>query len=98
MPDTKKPAIYIISNKSYGTLYTGVTSDLVKRVYEHKHNILNGFAGRYNCQMLIYYELYDTMENAILREKQIKGGSRQGKLDLVKGFNPDWKDLYLDIL
>jgi putative endonuclease len=90
----KDPAIYIITNKRNGTLYTGVTSDLIQRIYQHKHNLTPGFASRYKCKMLVYYELQADIEYAILREKQIKAGSRKKKLKLIESINPDWNDLY----
>ena len=94
----KRPAIYILTNKKNGTLYTGVTSDLPKRIYEHKNEITKGFSSKYNCKTLVYYELLDDMESAITREKQLKGGSRKKKTALIENLNPDWKDLYEDIL
>ena len=93
----KQPAIYIMSNKRNGTLYVGVTSDLIKRVYEHKDDSTTGFTARYNCKLLVYYELFDTMYDAISREKQIKGGSRVNKLKLIENMNPSWNDLYQEI-
>lgn len=90
----KAPSIYIMASKRNGTLYTGVSSDLIKRVYEHKHGIFEGFSQKYSCCLLVYYELFETMEAAIVREKQIKAGSRTKKLALIEGFNPDWQDLY----
>ena len=95
---SKQPAIYIITNERNGTLYTGVTSNLIKRVSEHKNKTIKGFSSKYDCSLLVYYELLDNMEYAILREKQIKGGSRKKKLALIEGFNPNWNDLYTDIL
>jgi putative endonuclease len=94
----KQPAIYIMANKADGVLYVGVTSDLVKRVYEHKNNINSGFASRYNCDKLVYFELFSDMENAILREKQIKAGSREKKIKLIESTNPKWEDLYARII
>ena len=94
----KQPAIYIVTNKKNGTLYTGVTSDLIKRIYEHKESLIKGFTKKYDCKILVFYELYDTMELAILREKQIKGFSRKRKLDLIETINPYWRDLYKDIM
>ena len=91
-------AIYILSNKKNGTLYVGVTSDLVKRIWQHKNNVASGFASKYKCKSLVYYELYDDIENAILREKKIKGGSRKKKIDLIEGLNPNWNDLYKGIV
>ncbi len=93
----KHPAVYIMANKRNGTLYTGVTSNLVKRVYEHKNEITKGFAARYGCKMLVYYESLEKMPIAINREKQIKSGSRKKKLALIENMNPDWKDLYEEI-
>jgi len=90
----RKPAIYIMTNKRNGTLYTGVTSDLIKRIHEHKSGYVHGFTQRYNCDLLVYYEQCDSMMGAIEREKQIKGGSRKKKLALIEDLNPDWKDLY----
>lgn len=92
----KQPAIYITASKKNGTLYTGVTSDLPKRIYEHK-NSTEGFTAKYDCRLLVYYEIFDDMENAIAREKTIKGGSRAKKIALIEGMNSDWKDLYEDI-
>ena len=94
----KQPAIYIITNKRDGVLYTGVTSDLPKRVAQHKNKLIKGFSSKYNCTVLVYYEIFEGMENAILREKQIKAGSRKKKLTLIEGLNPEWKDLYSDII
>lgn len=94
---SKQPAIYIITNKKNGTLYTGVTSDLPKRIYEHK-NATKGFTAKYKCKTLVYFEIFDNMENAILREKQIKDGRRDKKIALIEMMNPEWRDLYLDIL
>ena len=90
----RNPAIYIMANKRNGTLYVGVTSDLIKRVYQHKYAEISGFTKRYHCKLLVYYEQYDDMDNAIIREKQIKGGSRKKKLILIESMNPKWMDLY----
>ncbi len=94
----KKPAVYIMANKRNGTLYTGITSDIIKRAYEHKNYLANGFTRRYHCHMLVFYELYETMYDAISREKQIKAGSRKKKLALIEKANPDWGDLYSTIV
>ena len=91
---TKEPAIYILTNKRNGTLYTGVTSNLTKRIAQHKNKDIEGFTSKYDCALLVYYEMHNTMEQAILREKQIKGGSRKKKLALIESFNSDWIDLY----
>jgi predicted GIY-YIG superfamily endonuclease len=96
--DSFQPAIYILANKRNGTLYTGVTSDIIKRVYQHKYDEVVGFAQRYNCKLLVYYEHFAEMLNAIDREKQIKAGSRKKKLALIEKLNPQWQDLYATLL
>lgn len=90
----KNPAIYILANKPNGTLYTGVTSDLVKRIFEHRQGVVSGFTQKYGCKLLVYFEQCDSMVAAIEREKQIKGGSRNKKILLIKSMNPNWQDLY----
>jgi len=94
----KQPAVYILASKRNGTLYTGVTSDLPRRVWQHKHDQADGFTQKYSVHMLVYYELADEMTASIAREKQIKGGSRANKLILIESMNPGWRDLYDDIL
>ena len=89
----KQPAIYIMASQRNGTLYTGVTSDLVKRVWQHREGLGDGFTKQYGCKRLVWFELADTMDAAIIREKQIKGGSRKKKLHLIETINPDWDDL-----
>jgi len=86
--------VYIMTNKSNTVLYTGITNDLKRGVYEHKAKLVEGFTKRYNINKLIYYEASQGVEGAILREKQIKGGSRAKKIVLVNNMNPKWKDLY----
>jgi putative endonuclease len=86
--------VYIMTNKRNTVFYTGVTSDLKKRVYEHKEKIIKGFTKKYNINKLVYYEVFEDPLTAIAREKQIKGGSRQKKVHLVAGINPLWDDLY----
>lgn len=98
MSSPKQPAVYILASKQNGTLYTGVTSDLVKRVWQHRNDLADGFTQKYSVHSLIYYELADEMLVAIAREKQIKGGSRAKKLALIESMNPGWRDLYNDIL
>ncbi len=94
----KQPAVYMMANQRNGTLYTGVTSDLVKRVYEHKAELYDSFSKKYGCKYFVFYELHDTMETAIQCEMQIKKGSRKNKLMLIERINPVWKDLYDDIV
>ncbi|MDZ7661715.1 GIY-YIG nuclease family protein [Thiohalophilus sp.] len=89
--------IYILTNRSNTVLYTGVTNNLIRRVYEHKEKLQPGFTRKYNVDKLVYYEILIDPENAIAREKQIKAGSRQKKLDLIRSFNPGWNDLYYDL-
>jgi putative endonuclease len=89
----KQPAVYIMANRRNGAVYTGVTSDLVGRVWQHKQGF-GGFTSRYNCKMLVWYEVHAEMLPAIEREKQIKAGSRQKKLALIEAMNPAWQDLY----
>ncbi len=86
-----------MTNPRNTTLYTGVTSDLIKRVYEHREKLVDGFTKRYNLSKLVYYEVFDDVEQAILGEKQIKGGSREKKLQLINGRNKAWKDLYEEL-
>jgi putative endonuclease len=94
----KQPAIYIMASRRNGTLYTGVTSDLIKRVWQHREGLGDGFTKRYRCKLLVWYELADTMDVAISREKQLKGGSRMKKLALIEVMNPDWDDLFNQIV
>ncbi len=90
----KQPAVYIMANRRNGTLYVGVTSNLAQRVWQHREGVADGFTQRYGCKSLVWFEIADTMDVAITREKQIKGGSRAKKLALVEGMNPRWQDLY----
>ena len=92
-------AVYIMTNKIHSTLYTGVTSDLKKRIYEHKNNIYpDSFTSEYKTYKLVYFEGFHRIEDAIAKEKQIKAGSRDSKDLLITSLNPEWKDLYEDIL
>ncbi len=93
-----RPAIYIMTNKPNGTLYTGVTSDLPQRAWQHREGVVDGFSKRYGCKSLLWFEAADTMEAAIMREKQLKGGSRVRKLALIEAINPGWHDLYEQIM
>jgi len=94
----KQGYVYILFNKRKGTLYTGVTPNLIKRVYEHKNKLTDGFTGAYGVDKLGYYEVHQSITSAIEREKQIKSGSRKKKLDLIETINPKWQDLYDSIL
>jgi putative endonuclease len=96
MPE-KQGYVYLMMNKNNTVIYTGVTSDLKKRVYEHKEKMAEGFTKKYNVNKLVYYELSDNLESAILREKQIKAGSRKNKIGLIMSVNPNFKDLYYEI-
>ena len=91
---TKQPCVYIVANRRNGTVYTGVTSDLPKRSFEHRASLIKGFSARYGCKILVWYELHESMLDAITREKQIKAGNRRRKLALIEQLNPDWNDLY----
>ena len=90
----KQPAVYVLASKRNGTLYIGVTSDLTKRVWEHKNDLVEGFTKRYSVHRLIWYELHNSMESAIKREKSMKEWKRAWKLELIESVNPDWEDLY----
>jgi putative endonuclease len=90
----KQPAVYLLANKRNGTLYVGVTSDLVKRIWEHKNNMVEEFTKQYNVHQLVWYELHESMESAIMREKRLKDWKRAWKLELIENKNPDWLDLY----
>jgi putative endonuclease len=94
----KQPAIYIIASKRNGTLYIGVTSDITKRIWEHKNDLVEGFTKRYNVHRLVWYELHESMESAIKREKSMKEWKRVWKLELIESVNPDWEDLYHTII
>ncbi len=93
----KQGYIYIMTNVADTVLYTGVTSNLGKRIYEHREKLIEGFTKKYNITKLVYYEDFDNIENAIEREKQIKGGSRKNKIDLIKSINPEFRDLYSEL-
>jgi putative endonuclease len=93
----RQPAVYIMASQRNGTLYTGVTSDLSMRVFQHREGQRPGLTTQYGCKMLVYYQTYEDMDAAIAREKQIKGGSRRKKLMLIDRFNSEWRDLYADL-
>jgi putative endonuclease len=90
----RSPCVYILANRRQGALYTGVTSNLAQRVFQHRQKLTPGFTARYGCNRLVFYESYERMDEAIAREKQIKGGSRATKIALIEAMNPEWKDLY----
>ena len=94
----RQPAVYILASKRNGTLYIGVTSDLIKRVWEHKNNVVKGFTERYSVHQLVWYELHETMESAIRKEKMLKNWKRAWKLELIERSNPNWQDLYEEIV
>jgi putative endonuclease len=94
----KQPAVYILASKKNGTLYIGVTSDLVKRIWQHKNHVVSGFTEDYDVNVLVYFEQYDDMENAITREKVLKTWNRVWKIKLIEKTNPAWNDLYKDII
>jgi putative endonuclease len=89
--------VYIMASRPYETLYTGVTSDLARRIYEHRQGLVEGFAEKYGAKMLVWYEEHTEMLDAIKREKQIKRWRRQWKFELIEKMNPSWKDLYSDL-
>ncbi|QDP02000.1 GIY-YIG nuclease family protein [Thalassotalea sp. PS06] len=94
----KQPAIYIVTNKENTVVYIGVTSNLPQRIYQHREKLVAGFASKYSLSKLVYFELFDDMVNAISREKQLKKWSRAWKDELIGSSNPDWRDLYPEIL
>ena len=94
----RMPCVYILASSRNGTLYIGVTSDLVKRIWEHKNDLVPGFTNKYHVHHLVWYEIHEEMESAILREKQLKKWNRTWKLRLIEDMNSNWKDLYEDIV
>ena len=95
---SKQPAVYILASRRIGTLYIGVTSDLLKRMWAHRNNMVEGFTKRYGVHRLVWYELHESMESAIQRKKRLKEWKRVWKLELIESTNPDWKDLYYTIV
>jgi putative endonuclease len=93
----KRPCVYIVASARNGTIYTGVTSDLPKRAWQHREGLVEGFSKKYGCKLLVWFERHDTMESAIEREKRIKAGNRKAKLKLIEAQNPTWRDLFEDI-
>src|SRR5579883_1096369 len=96
--DEKQPAVYILASQRNGTLYIGVTGHLVQRIWQHRNDVVEGFSQRYRTHMLVYFELHVGMEEAILREKQIKNRERKWKIRLIEKSNPYWRDLYSEIV
>ena len=90
----KQPCVYILASKRKGTLYVGVTSDPVKRIWQHKNDLVTGFSSRYGTHLLVWYELHEVMESAITREKRLKDWHRSWKVELIERENPNWRDLY----
>jgi putative endonuclease len=97
LENRNKSAIYILSNRYNNVLYVGVTHNLYKRILQHKQKTFKGYTYKYNIDKLVYFEFYNDIRDAIVREKQLKAGSRQKKLDLIISFNPNWRDLSQDI-
>lgn len=93
----KKAYVYILASKQNGTLYIGVTSDLIKRIWQHKNSFVDGFTKKYSVKRLVYYEEHESMLSAINREKRLKEWKRKWKLDLIEKDNPNWNDLYHEI-
>lgn len=94
----KQPAVYMLASKRNGTLYIGVTSNLIRRVWEHKNDLVDGFTKKYQVHQLVWYELHETMDSAISREKAMKNWKRAWKVSRIETVNPDWQDLYPGIL
>ena len=94
----KQPCVYLLASHRLGTLYFGVTSNLIKRVYEHRNELMDGFTKRFKVHDLVWYEVHEHMESAIFREKQIKKWSRVAKIDLIEKRNPEWRDLWSDLI
>ena len=90
----RRPCVYMLASRRNGTLYVGVTSDLIKRIREHKNDVVEGFTEKYRVHSLVWYELHDTMESAIAREKAMKEWTRASKIRRIEETNPEWKDLY----
>jgi putative endonuclease len=95
---SRNPAVYILASKRNGTLYIGVTSDLIKRIWEHKHDLVEGFTRKYRVHVLVYFEQHDEMAEAIRREKQLKKWNRAWKIELIEKANPEWRDLWQEII
>ncbi|HUA81208.1 MAG TPA: GIY-YIG nuclease family protein [Dyella sp.] len=96
--DWKQPCVYMLASKRNGTLYIGVTSDLIRRIWQHRNNVVEGFTNRHDVHFLVWHELHSTMESAITREKRLKGWKRAWKIRLIEETNPTWTDLYPKLL
>ena len=94
----KHPAVYILTNNRNGTLYIGATNDLIRRIHEHKNELVDGFTKKYHLHKLVYYEVHESKDSALLRENQMKEWKRAWKINLIEKNNPYWNDLYLDII
>ena len=94
----RQPCVYLLASKRNGTLYAGVTSNHVKRIWEHKHHVVDGFTKKYGVEILVWYEAHETMESAISREKAIKNWKREWKIKVIEMMNPHWLDLYSNLL
>ena len=94
----RSPCVYLLASRMRGTLYTGVTSDLVQRIWQHKNDLVDGFTKQHGVHILVWYELHETMESAIIREQAIKAWRRAWKIELIESLNPQWRDLYPDII
>jgi putative endonuclease len=94
----KQPCVYILASEKYGTLYVGVTSDLIKRIWQHKNDEVEGFTKRYGVHTLVWFEQHETMESAISRERALKAWKRDWKLNLIEATNIEWRDLYPDVI
>jgi putative endonuclease len=94
----KQLYVYILASRKHGTIYIGMTNDLIRRVYEHKEKLVPGFTKDYGVDKLVYYETYDDPESAITREKRLKRWKRDWKIELIEGSNPNWDDLYLELI
>ena len=95
---SKTPCVYILASRRHGVLYIGVTSDLVQRVWQHRNDLVEGFTRRYRVHRLVWYEVHESMESAILRERRIKKWNRDWKIELIEKGNPEWSDLYGEIV
>ncbi len=98
LENEKKAAVYILASEYNGTLYIGVTSNLIQRIWQHRSDLVEGFTKKYTVHFLVYYELHEDMPTAILREKQLKKWNRQWKINLIKKSNPTWKDLWQELI